>query len=191
MLRKPFIVLTGLLGAGLFVWGNWINFKAVASGFLLEQAWQESLDTGYPVTPWSSMDARLFGRLTVPDHGIDQIVLDRSTGQTLAFAPTFVQGSDWPGAGGTTAIAAHKNTHFEFLKALKPGDRIHLQTVSGQTFEYEMEDGVIIDTRTEELTIDEDSDQLVLITCYPFDALSFNGPLRYVVRARAIAENKV
>lgn len=187
MLRKPLIVLTGLLGVGLFVWGNWINFKAVASGFLLERAWQESLDTGYPVTPWSSMDARLFGRLTVPDHEIDQIVLDRSTGQTLAFAPTFVQDSDWPGDGGTTAIAAHKNTHFEFLKALKPGDAIYLQTVSGETFEYKMVEGIIIDTRVEDLIIAEDADQLVLITCYPFDALSFNGPLRYVVRARAIS----
>jgi len=183
--RKFLITLTGLLGAGLFVWGNWINFKAVAASFLLEQVWTESLETGLPASPWSSMDARLFAKLSVPKHDVQQIVLDRSSGQALAFAPTFIETTDRPGQGGTTAIAAHKNTHFGFLEKLKPGDVVTLQSVTGKQHSYEVETSFIVDTREQDLTISDETKQLLLVTCYPFDALSFNGPLRYVVRARA------
>jgi len=179
------IILTGLLGAGLFVYGNWINMKAVAAGYMLEAAWQESLETQYPATLWGSMDAGLFGKLTVPGQDVEQVVLDRSTGQALAFAPAFIEESDWPGFGGTTAIAAHKNTHFQFLEYLKPGETVSLQSISGKTHNYVVEKAFIVDTRHEELSLSEEGDQLLLITCYPFNSPGFNGPLRYVVSAKA------
>jgi sortase A len=41
----------------------------------------------------------------------------------------------------------------------------------------------IIDGRTTGIINDPERDQLVLVTCYPFDAMVPGGPLRYVVIA--------
>jgi sortase A len=41
----------------------------------------------------------------------------------------------------------------------------------------------IIDSRTTGIINDPERDQLVLVTCYPFDAMVPGGPLRYVVIA--------
>jgi len=40
----------------------------------------------------------------------------------------------------------------------------------------------IADARTTDLRLD-DGTSLVLVTCYPFDAIDAGGPLRYVVTA--------
>lgn len=172
------------MGAALLIWGNWIYFKAVIAESLLEQAWVETMQTGEAITPWSSMDAELAARLTVPILDVDQIILNEATGQALAFAPALVDGSTTPDMPGLTAIAAHKNTHFAFLEELAPGAALSLQMIDGQSFDYVVETGFILDSRTESLPQSDQESGLLLITCYPFDALSFNGPLRYVVSAK-------
>ena len=42
---------------------------------------------------------------------------------------------------------------------------------------------MIMNVERSVLRTDPDADQLVLVTCYPFDALRAGGPLRYVVFA--------
>ncbi len=184
--KKSAFTVVGIVGAALLIWGNWIYFKAVIAEGLLEQAWVKTMETGIPATPWSSMDAELAARLTVPALGVDQIVLSDATGQALAFAPAIVEGSRTPDEPGLTAIAAHKNTHFAFLEHMSAGETLSLQTIDDVKYDYVVETGFVMDVRTDTLPQNENADGLLLITCYPFDALSFNGPLRYVVSARKV-----
>jgi len=47
----------------------------------------------------------------------------------------------------------------------------------------------ILDSRETGITIEGTAimpSRLALITCYPFDAVSFNGPMRYVVYAEKV-----
>lgn len=182
-LRKHALTLIGIVGAALLIWGNWIYFKAVIADALLERAWAEAVETGQPVTPWQSMDASLSARLIVPDLDVSQIVLNKASGQALAFAPAMVDGSARPGQIGMTAVAAHKNTHFAFLEKVKPGQQVALEMIDGSVFHYAIEKSFVFDSRHDVLPQTTDREGLLLITCYPFDAVSFNGPLRYVVSA--------
>ena len=62
-----------------------------------------------------------------------------------------------------------------------------LQTVQGDWFRYVVEETAVLDSQTDQLFRYPEEASLLLVTCYPFDALLPGGPLRYVVKARAIA----
>ncbi len=185
----PIRVITGLsLGLGFLSLssGLFMSAKAGLSSILLERAWAQSTEAQIPVSPWRSLDALPYARLSVPGTDISRVVLDRASGQALAFAPGFVTGSYPVGHPGSSAIAAHKNTHFAFLKDLTSGDHVQVELLSGKTVTYRVKDIEIINSDTDDLYIQSAFSELVLITCYPFDALSFGGPMRYVVRAEKV-----
>jgi sortase A len=173
-----------LAGCILLLSGFWMSGKAALAQILLERSWEQAL-SGAPKAPWPGMDARPVARLSVPILNESAIVLDQASGQTLAFGPAYMRETAKIGQPGITGIAAHKNTHFEFLQNLKPGYKIKLETVDGKIHSYQVSRAFILDTDSEDFIIPEQaqSAQLALITCYPFDAVSFGGPLRYVVMA--------
>ena len=48
---------------------------------------------------------------------------------------------------------------------------------------YIVRELAVVDARRAVIRNDTDVDHLVLLTCYPFDAITPGGPLRYVVAA--------
>ena len=174
-------LVSSVLGLSLFGSGLMMSAKSAVAPILLKSAWQASQGDRSPVRPWTSLDAYPKARLSVPALNIDQVILDRASGQALAFAPGFVSsGSE------LQAIAAHKNTHFGFLKHMTKGMKITLTSRDGLQSIYAVRETRIIDTSLEELRVDPETKELVLITCYPFDALSFRGPKRFIVIADPI-----
>jgi sortase A len=111
------------------------------------------------------------------------IVLNGAYGRTLAFGPGYAESSSFPGSPGTTILTGHRDTHFEFLKRLKQDDEIVVETAAGSTQRYLVLDSQIVDDRTASIGLADREDQLVLVTCYPFDTIVPGGPLRYVVSA--------
>ena len=179
------VMLTAcLLAVGLWQIGegSWIYAKARLAQFLLQRAWSRTLAGESTVKPWPWADTWPVGRLRVPSQGIDVIVLNGAYGRTLAFGPGYAESSSFPGSPGTTIITGHRDTHFEFLKRLKRDDEIVLQTAMGVTQRYVVQDGRIVD-QTTSIALADGGDQLVLVTCYPFDTILPGGPLRYVVSA--------
>ena len=54
---------------------------------------------------------------------------------------------------------------------------------------YKVTHTQILDSRKDGLPIEvkaKTPSRLALVTCYPFDAVSFNGPMRYVVYAERV-----
>ena len=49
---------------------------------------------------------------------------------------------------------------------------------------YEVANLDVIDSERAELRLDADESIVVLVTCYPFEAVTVGGSLRYVVTAR-------
>jgi len=94
-----------------------------------------------------------------------------------------------PNSTGTTMISGHRDTHFSFLKKLKLNDTLLIQTTD-KTIRYQIHDMQVVDSTSFMLQQDDDGQSLVLVTCYPFDALTSGGSSRYLVYATAQATEK-
>ena len=184
---RPWLVLPLLLLGG---WqaghGVFIQAKAALAQVLLQDAWGRTLAGEQKALPWSWADTWPVARLRVERLGIDRIVLAGATGRTLAFGPGHVDGTPPPGTKGTAVIGGHRDTNFRFLADLRPGDLLSLETPDGATHSYRMASARIVDHRNANIPLGGDQSRLALVTCYPFDALTPGGPLRYVVKAERV-----
>ncbi|MGC4252625.1 MAG: class GN sortase [Sphingobium sp.] len=176
----PTILLTALclLGLTLMARGAIIPVKAWAAQILLDRAFDQSLARHQPVKPWPWADTAPAARIAVPRLGVSQVVLSGGSGQAMAFGPTVM-----PGKPPVTIMAAHRDTHFAFLKSLRPGDRVEVQSIHGKVDRYEVTGTGIVRWDRFAYPAHPARPLLALTTCYPFDAVE-HGPLRYVVWAQ-------
>ncbi|WP_439816273.1 class GN sortase [Zavarzinia sp. CC-PAN008] len=176
------IAALALLGLILLAQGLYIPVKAIVAQVLLEQAFAESLATGDPVRPWPWADTVPVARLSVPRLGESAIVLAGSSGQALAFGPALVEGSAKPGDPGTAVLAAHRDTHFAFLRHVAVGDLVDVTRGDGGRATFRVTGTRIVRWDASGLVGSGGPPRLVLATCWPFDSL-VQGPYRYVVEA--------
>jgi sortase A len=163
--------------------GSWIYAKARLAQYLLQRAWSRTLTGEAEAKPWPWADTWPVARLMAPSKHIDLIILNGSYGRTLAFGPGYAESSSHPGLLGTSILTGHRDTHFAFMKNVRPGERLLLQTTDGSLQHYRITNRRIIDSRTGTITLGQERRSLVLVTCYPFDTPIPGGPLRYVVTA--------
>ncbi|MDP3089941.1 MAG: class GN sortase [Nitrospira sp.] len=183
--RMLFSLILCLLTIG--VWqlgeGSWIYAKAGLAQHLLQRAWSRTLAGEAGAKPWPWADTWPVARLLVPSQQIDQIVLEGAYGRTLAFGPGHVESAQPIGSATSIILTGHRDTHFRFLKQLQLNDVIELDTTTGVRRRYRVKTLRIADSRNDSIGIEQDQSQLVLVTCYPFEAMKTGGPLRYVVTA--------
>ncbi len=170
-----------LLGAAvLAAQALWLPAKAALAQELLASSWRQSRQDGSPHRPWPWADTHPVARLAQPRLGISQVVLAGDSGRPLAFGPGWAESSAAPGsATGTVVISGHRDTHFSWLRDLRDGDTVRLEHAGGE-LEYRVVGTEVVDARTHRLAPSGD-DSLVLVTCWPFDATSARGPMRYLV----------
>jgi sortase A len=170
-----------LAGAGV------IKAKAWLAPVLIDRAWAQSLaHNGSPVKPWPWADTWPVARLLAPTQGVDLAVLAGDSGNALAFGPGHSLASAPLGSAGLAVIGGHRDTHFAFLQQLRAGAYLQLQLPDGELSTYQVEATRVVDASKSALTQNLEQEQLLLVTCYPFDAVWANGPLRYVVSARPV-----
>ncbi len=180
---STYYLIMGLCISGVVMsWGNagWIYAKAVLAQYLITQTWaaQQAGDTHAKPWPWADT-----WPVATLQYGNQQwFVLNGGDGSTLAFGPGLLPQSK-PFNEGTVLIAGHRDTHFAFLKNVIQGDTLQLQNRQGRDFRYRIVSTQVIDSSQTDLQINTETNQLILLTCYPFDAVNPNGPLRYVVTA--------
>lgn len=165
--------------------GAWIHVKARLAQRLLQRAWARTARGEIRARPWPWADTWPVARLRVPVHGVDLIVLSGVSGRTLAFGPGHAPESAEPGAPGTAIVTGHRDTHFHFLERVRPGDEILVELPGGRPTRLTIEEVSVVDSRTAVIRREDRTAGLILMTCYPFDAVVPGGPLRYVVTARA------
>jgi sortase A len=176
-----------LLGIG--VWqmgaGGWIHAKAALAQVLLANAWTRTQIGVDAVAPWPWADTWPVARLEAPRVEADMLVLAGGSGRTLAFGPGHLDGSAMLGKPGMTVIIGHHDTHFRFLRDLLPGDTLNLTGRAGRVHRFTVRERQIVHKDRARLAMDVPG--LALITCYPFDTVTTDGPLRYVVLADPVA----
>ena len=179
------VLCLALLGLSLshFSEAGWIQVKAKLAQQLLDDAWRQTIKTQLPVKAWPWADTWPVARLQFEDKNIDWLVLAGAHGEALAFGPGHLSGSAKPGYAGSSVIAGHRDTHFAFLQELSLGEQLVLVNDQGLEQAFAVTAIEIVDSEQTPLWVDPDLDQLLLVTCYPFDAMSHRGSLRYVVTA--------
>ncbi|MGJ4888538.1 class GN sortase [Bradyrhizobium sp. HKCCYLRH3099] len=180
-------IAVALVGAALFGHGAFIHAKAIVAQVLLDLAFSQTIATGQPVKPWSWADTVPVARIEVKRLGVSTLALAGSSGQALAFGAGHVEGTPEPGETGIAVYSAHRDTHFRFLRDVKVGDEIDIVRRDGRSFRYRADAARVV--RFDEFGIDPQADEaeLVLSTCWPFDALT-QGPERYLLHARLIGD---
>ncbi len=124
-------------------------------------------------------------RITVARLGVRDIVLaGNGTHEQLAEGPTMIKQGD--AASPVTILAAHRDTHFLFIRDLREGDEVGLEFVDGMVERYRV-------TRFETVRWDEFSypldptrPRLALTTCFPFGGTEYGGPWRRVAWAERL-----
>lgn len=170
-------------GTWQFGHGTWIYVKAELAQCLLQHAWVRTMNGEEHVKPWPWADTWPVARLQAPHYGVTLIVLAGASRRTLAFGPAVVTDEIEKDGQGTLIISGHRDTHFRFLQRLSDGDELIIQRPGQSDRTYRVTATQVIDSRTTGIIEKPDRDQLLLVTCYPFDALIPGGPLRYVVTA--------
>ena len=185
MRRNLAPLLLALAGLILFGQGAYIHAKALLAQVLLERAFNATIATGHPTKPWSWADTWPVARIEVKRIGASAIVLAGSSGQALAFGPGHLESTAEAGERGVAVYSAHRDTHFAFLKNVVVGDEINVTRHDGRTFRYRVDATSVVRFDASGIDPLADGHQLVLSTCWPFDALT-PGPDRYLLHATMI-----
>ena len=180
-------LLLAVIGLILFGQGAYIHAKALLAQVLLERAFEKTVATGRETKPWSWADTWPVARIEVKRLHASTIVLAGSSGQALAFGPGHVERTANAGERGVAVYSAHRDTHFRFLKDLAIGDEIDVKRQDGQTFHYRVDRTSVVRFDASGIDPLAGGHELVLSTCWPFDALT-QGPERYLVHATMLGD---
>jgi sortase A len=182
ILRRHWALAAVTLTAAIFlIDAMWIPAKAELAQFLLETSWLRTLEGEPNAKPWPWADTRAIAVLEVPRLGLREIVLEGSSSRNLAFGPTLINTTRIDDTADRI-LSGHRDTHFSFLEELQTGDLLRLRTPT-QTRNYRVSWQEAVDSRQQQIVIDDNIERLTLLTCYPFNAATSGGPMRWVVTA--------
>jgi sortase A len=185
ILRFILPLFLAVIGLILFGQGAYIHAKALVAQVLLDRALENTLATGHETKPWSWADTWPVARIEVKRLHARAIVLAGSSGQALAFGPGHVERTPDAGERGVAVYSAHRDTHFAFLRNVVAGDEIDVTRQDGRTFRFRVDATSVVRFDASGIDPLADGYQLVLSTCWPFDALT-QGPERYLVHATMV-----
>ena len=187
LLRRVLGVTLLLTSVGLMGNGLWIQIKALLAQELLDRAWYQTRASGESMRPWPWADFWPVASLEFPEQHGKLIVLSGDDGSALAFGPGWNTQSAGPGENGVTMISGHRDTHFRVLADIEVDDVVRLQNKDGPILTYQVRAIEIVDSRIARVSPTSSVPTLVLVTCYPFDALVAGGPMRLLVIAERIS----
>jgi sortase A len=182
-------LVLALIGVILFGDGAYIHAKAWLAQVLLERAFDRSVATGEMAKPWSWADTWPVARIEVKRIGASAIVLEGTSGQALAFGPGHIHQTADAGERGVAVYAAHRDTHFRFLRDVAIGDVIDVTRSDGKHFRYRTDSSAVVRFDASGIGPATQGFELVLATCWPFDAIA-SGPERYILHATLIGADE-
>lgn len=166
-------------GGALTAQALYIPVKAEIAQVMLNRAFAASVESGQPVKPWSWADTAPMARVRIERLGVSEVVLSGGSGEAMAFGPTALVDNT---ARGVTVLAAHRDTHFEFVRDLNTGDILWLDRLNGSQSQYRITRLETVRWDAFRYPLDGGGGILALTTCYPFGS-DQPGPLRRIAWA--------
>ena len=160
----------------------WIAARAQERGAIALAA--RTVDA--PPTRPARREGEPLGRLTLPRLGIDAVVFEGTSDETLRKGPGHLRDTGWPGDRPPSAcvISAHRDTFFRRLEGARPGDLVNLHG-GGAVATYRLETRRIVSPDDVGAISPSPGDRLTLVTCYPFHFIGA-APERLVWTARRV-----
>lgn len=176
MIRSLLLACLLAVGVGQIAGATGTHVKAWLGQALLERAWSRAGRSDEPEMPWPGAVSHPIARIEVPALNVDRLVLKGAETPVLAWGPGMEVGPK-----GHRLIAAHRDTHFNFLKDLKGGDRVKLALADGRIEHWAVAQRSVVDSRRFGLNLAASGDRMSWVTCWPFNAIEPGGPLRLLV----------
>jgi len=124
---------------------------------------QRSLITETSVSSGVRQDVTL---LSIPKINLEAAILESTTRKSLLLAPGHMEKTAWPGEGGNSVIAGHRDTFFRRLNELQNGDDV-LVTRGQRQYHYVVSSKSIVSPSEISVTLPSSDARLTLVTCYP------------------------
>ena len=122
-------------------------------------------------------------RLVIPSIGLDEVVLEGTSDETLNAGPGHIAWSALPGGLGNSIISAHRDRHFRNFDRLKVGDTITTELRSRVTT-WVIVSRRVVDKDSRPLLRTSDT-TLTLTTCWPIRLVG-TAPDRLIVTAKPV-----
>lgn len=141
-----------------------------------------SLDAGVAASGPTALGAPV-ARLSIPQVGLDEIVVEGVGDRELNAGPGHLPGSAMPGSPGNSVLSAHRDRHFAKLGDVAIGDTITTVTQHNRTT-WVVTARKVVGKRTAVLHSTPDA-TLTLTTCWPLRYFG-TAPDRLIVTAKPI-----
>lgn len=124
------------------------------------------------------------GRLTIPAIGVDEVMFEGWSRETLKMGPGHMPGSPVPGQPGNAVVSGHRTTYgrpFFDLDQLEEGDVIAVETAVGRHV-FEVRRTLIVEPTDVWVTEHIPGSWITLTTCHP----QFSAAERLIIQAELI-----
>jgi LPXTG-site transpeptidase (sortase) family protein len=122
--------------------------------------------------------------IDVPRLDLSAMVFEGDDAGILEKGAGHIPGTALPSGSGNIGIAAHRDTYFRPLRAIRANDVIALKTPAG-TSRYAVTETEIVPPSDIGVLAPAWGRDLTLVTCYPFYYVG-RAPMRFIVHARKI-----
>jgi len=171
-------------GTWQFSQGKELHIQAWLAQSLLHTAWVRTQASGHQVKPWPGADTLPLARLKAPHLNTAKIILSHTNEGMLAVALGHSDSSVLPGELGNSVLnIIHRDTHFGFLKELRPGDMLTLESIHSGFWHYQVSAIYLVDKSRTNFVEPSLNRRLTLVSCYPCTA---ENDRRYVVVAEEV-----
>jgi sortase A len=123
-------------------------------------------------------------RIEVPRIKLSAVAREGVDTRTLRGAAGHIPGTALPGERGNAAFAAHRDTFFAPLKAVRKGDAV-VVTTPGGVFRYAVTGTQVVEPEDVSVLDATPDPTITLVTCYPFDYFG-SAPQRFIVHATLV-----
>ncbi len=128
----------------------------------------------------------LLGWIDIPRLGTSAAILEGTDERWLEQGAGHLPNTALPAADGNAAIAGHRDSVFRGLRRVAIGDRIEV-TTPASTHVYAVDALKVVPPTDTSVLAPSRTEQLTLITCYPFTYIG-PAPERFVVQAHRVPD---
>jgi sortase A len=125
------------------------------------------------------------GLLYIPKINAELAIVEGTDPDDLEKGVGHFKDSYYPEENGQIILSGHRDTVFRKLGELKLADILEVQMPYG-SYQYEITHTKIVDADdTSIITLQNDEEELILTTCYPFSYIG-DAPDRYIIYAKRV-----
>ncbi len=162
-------------------------------GFAYQQAYAAGLRAGALARSASPVNASpssgaVIGELRIPAIGLSVPVIEDDDTGSLLRGVGHIRGTAFPGGLGTVGLAGHRDTFLRPLAKIAPHmEHVEIDVSRGAAlYHYVVDTTEIVHPEAVNVLNQQNSPELVLVTCYPFHYIGA-APLRFIVHAHLVS----